>query len=62
MRDAPKAKVGDIGGRRPKAGSRKDPANAPPTLAQQGIDKHLADRAGKAERMSEEKFDFPQQR
>jgi hypothetical protein len=38
MREAPKAKGGDIGGRNPKAGSLKDPK----TLSQQGIDKHLA--------------------
>ena len=44
MREAPKAQGSDIGGRKSKAGSRKDPANAPKTLSQQGIDKHLAAR------------------
>lgn len=40
-----KANGGDTGGKRPLAGVRKTPANAPPTLAQAGISKGLAKRA-----------------
>lgn len=45
---AGKAKGSDRGGRRKFDGSRRDPTNTPPTLAEAGIDKHLADRARKA--------------
>jgi hypothetical protein len=40
-----KAKGGDKGGKRSIAGLRKNPANAPPTLKEAGIDKNLAKRA-----------------
>jgi len=36
MRDLPKAKGGDIGGRKSKAGVRKTPANKPKTLDDHG--------------------------
>lgn len=39
------AKGGDRGGKRPLAGVRQTPANAPPTLAEAGISKGLAKRA-----------------
>lgn len=38
------AKGGDKGGRKGKAGLRKNPAIAPRTLADQGVDKNLADQ------------------
>ena len=38
---------GEHGGRRSKDGSRIDPSNARPTLAQAGIDKKLSSRAQK---------------
>jgi hypothetical protein len=49
-------KGGDIGGRRPKAGLRKNPANAPPTLAGAGIGKNLAHQARTLARMAEPEF------
>ena len=51
------AKGGDKNGRKGKAGLRKNPANAPPTLSEQGIDKNLADRARKAAAMPDAKFE-----
>ena len=42
-----RAKGGEHGCKQPIAGLRKNPANAPPTLAEAGIDKHLAKRARK---------------
>jgi hypothetical protein len=42
------AKGCDKGGERPIAGLRQNPADAPPTLAETGIDKNLANRARKS--------------
>lgn len=52
-----KAKGGDKGGKRPKAGLRKNPANAPPTLTEAGIDKNLAHRGRKAAKLSTKEFE-----
>lgn len=51
------AKGGEHGGRTRIDGSRVDPANPRPTLAEVGIDKHLADRARKMAAISEKKFE-----
>jgi hypothetical protein len=40
-----------------KTGSKTDPVSREITLAEMGIDKHLADRARKACRMSSEEFE-----
>jgi hypothetical protein len=53
------AKGSDKGGRKRKIdGSRADPSNAPKSLAEEGVDKHLADRGRKAWALSERKFEI----
>jgi N6-adenosine-specific RNA methylase IME4 len=51
------AKGGDKGGRKGKAGLRKNPANAPATLAQAGIDKNLAHEGRKLGALSNREFE-----
>jgi N6-adenosine-specific RNA methylase IME4 len=51
------AKGGDKGGRKGKAGVRKTPANAPPTLTEAGIDKNLAKEGRKLGALSEREFE-----
>jgi N6-adenosine-specific RNA methylase IME4 len=52
------AKPGERGGRKRKIdGSRTDPSNGRPTLAEAGIDKHLADRARTLARLPGAQFD-----
>lgn len=45
------------GGRPAKTGSKSDPVSKPVSLAEAGIDKHLADNARKWASMSEEEFE-----
>jgi phage N-6-adenine-methyltransferase len=47
---------GEHGGKRALDGSRADPSNKKPTLAEAGIDKHLADRARKYAAIPEDQF------
>ncbi len=47
---------GEHGGRRALDGSRTDPSNKRPTLADAGVDKHLADRARKLAAVPESEF------
>jgi N6-adenosine-specific RNA methylase IME4 len=57
-RKAGKLAKGTRGQGRPGlGGSRKDPPKSTPTLASQGVDKHLADRARKAAALSEAQFE-----
>jgi|ETNvirenome_6_85_1030632.scaffolds.fasta_scaffold18740_3 N6-adenosine-specific RNA methylase IME4 len=51
------ASGGQRGGRKKKDGSREEPANAPPTLAEAGIDKKLSSRAQKLAAVSEAQFE-----
>lgn len=48
---------GERGGKKRLDGSRTDPSNARPTLAEAGIDKHLADRARKLTKPDAESFE-----
>jgi hypothetical protein len=45
LRETPKAKGTEHGGRSKKDGSRKEPSNPTPTLADSGISKKLSSRA-----------------
>jgi hypothetical protein len=57
MMKAQKEAIGFHQGGRPKTGSATDPVSAKPvTLAEAGIDKHLADRARKGAAKPEEQF------
>lgn len=50
-------KGGQAGGKKSLDGIRKNPTNAPPSLADQGVDKRLAHEARKAAAMSEAAFE-----
>lgn len=58
LRDTPKATGGTHGGRPTKLGAKQEPSfNAPPTLADMGIDKKLSSRAQKLAAVPEPEFE-----